>query len=104
MTEKTPANRGPSAPSSIAPQAAILALALVVSGPGALAGPLDLLDRNGSFVSIESYAPNIVRVTLATDKDTVLAPPGYGILAKPDAKGWKHQVTASGNEFSSESL
>jgi alpha-D-xyloside xylohydrolase len=84
--------------------AAVLALALAESGATAMAAPLDLLDRNGSLVSIESYAPNIIRVTLATDKDTVLAPPGYGILAQPDDRGWKHQVTPSGDEFSSDSL
>ena len=84
--------------------AALLALALAVYGPSATAAPLGLLDRNGSLVAIESYAPNIIRVTLATDKDTVLAPPGYGIVAKPDDRGWKHQVTASGDEFSSDSL
>jgi alpha-D-xyloside xylohydrolase len=47
------------------------------------AAPLALLDRNGSLVSIESYAPNIVRVTLGTGKHTVLEPPGYGISANP---------------------
>jgi len=81
-----------------------LVLSLAASGAGAAAAPLALLDRNGSLVSIESYAPNIVRVTLGTDKDTVLAPPGYGFLAQPDDRGWKHQVTASGDELSSGSL
>ena len=81
---------------------AVLALiALAAMGSSAMAAPLALLDRNGSLVSIESYAPNIVRVTLGTDKDTVLEPPGYGISAKPDDRGWKHQATAAGDEFSS---
>src|SRR3569833_2095293 len=84
--------------------ASVLAVALAASCPNAMAAPLGLLGRNGSLVSIESNAPNIIRVTLATDKDTVLAPPGYGIVAKPDDRGWKHQVTASGDEFSSDSL
>ena len=84
--------------------AALLVLALAAYGPSGTAAPMGLLDRNGSLVSIETYAPNIIRVTLATDEDTVLAPPGYGVLAKPDERGWKHQVTASGDEFSSDSL
>lgn len=37
---------------------------------------------------LEPYAPNIVRVTLSLQRDSALAPPGYGILAKPDAAGW----------------
>jgi alpha-D-xyloside xylohydrolase len=69
-----------------------------------MAAPLALLDRHGSLVAIEGYAPNIVRVTLATDKDTVLEPPGYGISAKPDARGWKYATTATGDDFSSEVL
>ena len=64
--------------------------------------PPTLLDRNGSLVSIESYAPNIVRITVGTDKDMVLAPPGYGISAAPDQRGWRHQATAAGDKFSSE--
>jgi alpha-D-xyloside xylohydrolase len=102
MTDKTLSNRGRCRRAGITVPAAVLALALLAQT--AMAAPLGLLDRNGSLVSIESYAPNIVRVTLGTDKDTVLAPSGYGILAKPDDRGWSHQVTASGDEFSSEVL
>ena len=83
--------------------ALILVMAAVV-GSRAMAAPLALLDRNGSLVSIESYGPNIVRVTLGVDKDTVLAPPGFGIIATADDRGWKHQATAAGDEFSSEEL
>jgi alpha-D-xyloside xylohydrolase len=78
-----------------------LALLLVVAPGFAAAAPLALLDRNGSQVSIEGYAPNIVRVTLSTDKDQALAPPGFGIIAAADATGWKHQTLTSGDEFSS---
>ena len=86
-----------------------LALIVILAGPGALAAapattpgsPPVLLDRNGSLVAVESYAPNILRVTLGTDKDTVLEPPGFGISATADARGWKHQATASGDQFSS---
>ena len=34
----------------------------------AKADPLATLDRNGSLVAIEPYAPNIVRVTIALDR------------------------------------
>jgi alpha-D-xyloside xylohydrolase len=79
-----------------------LALTLVVAPGFAPAAPLALLDRNGSHVSIEAYAPNIVRVTLSTDRDLALAPPGFGFIAAADATGWKHRTTATGDELSSE--
>ena len=51
------------------------------------AAPFGLLDRNGSYVSIEPYAPNIVRVTLSVDKNLALAAPGYGFIGAADAAG-----------------
>jgi alpha-D-xyloside xylohydrolase len=76
-------------------------LLLIVAQGFAVAAPLALLDRNGSHVSVEAYAPNIVRITLSVDKDLALAPPGFGIIAATDATGWKHRTTVSGDEFSS---
>jgi alpha-D-xyloside xylohydrolase len=79
-----------------------LALIFITARGFAVAAPLALLDRNGSHVSIEAYAPNVVRVTLSIDKDLALAPPGFGIIAPADATGWKHRTLPSGDEFSSE--
>jgi alpha-D-xyloside xylohydrolase len=79
-------------------------LILVMTGQFAAAEPLALMDRNGSQVSIEGYAPNIVRVTIALGTDLVLAPPGPGIVAAADPTGWQHRSTASGDEFSSETM
>lgn len=57
-------------------------LALAAAAPvGALAAPAALLDRNGAWVSVEAYGPNVVHVTIAADKDA-LKGPGYGILAQ----------------------
>jgi alpha-D-xyloside xylohydrolase len=81
-----------------------LALAVLLTGDFALSAPLALLDRNGSYVSIEPYGPNIVRVTLSVDADLALASPGYGIIAAADATGWKHRKTAAGDEFSSNDM
>jgi len=67
-----------------------------------VATPLALLDRGGSQVLIESYAPNIVRITISLDKDQALAPPGFGIIGSADGTGWQQRITASGDEFSSE--
>ncbi|GFE87616.1 hypothetical protein GCM10011488_25700 [Steroidobacter agaridevorans] len=85
-------------------RAALAALALMCSSGVVTAEPLGLLDRNGSFVAIEPYAPNVVRVTLSLEKERVVAPPGYGFVANPDAKGWKHDVAASGDIYSSAAL
>jgi alpha-D-xyloside xylohydrolase len=82
----------------------LVALALMCSSGVVTAEPLGLLDRNGSYVAIEPYAPNIVRVTLSLEKERVVAPAGYGFSASPDAKGWKHDVTASGDVYSSPAL
>ena len=79
----------------------VLALVLLLSARLAVAAPLALLDRGGSQVSIESYAPNIVRITLSLEKDLALAPPGFGIIAGADDTGWTHRNTTSGEEFSS---
>ena len=92
LTRRTPATQ--SAP--------LWALALVLCVRFAVAAPLALLDRGGSQVSIEGYAPNIVRITISLDKDLALAPPGYGLIATSDNTAWKHRTTASGDEFSSE--
>jgi alpha-D-xyloside xylohydrolase len=82
----------------------LLALSLIMTSHCAQATPLALLDRNGTLVSVESYAPNIIRVTLGTDKDAVLAPPGFGIIATADDRGWQHRSTESDDEFSSAAL
>jgi len=70
----------------------------------AIAAPLALLDRNGSYVAIEAYAPDIVRVTISPEKDLALAPPGYGFIGAADGNGWKHKVSESGDVFTSSAL
>jgi alpha-D-xyloside xylohydrolase len=85
--------------------AASAALALGLLFP-AVAGaePLATVDRYGAFVSVEPYAPNIVRVTIATDKDLSAAKPGYGLIAQPEAAGWRHGTDAGGDVFTSSQL
>jgi len=67
----------------------------------ALAAPLATVERNGSLVSVEPYAPNVVRVTIALDHTLSDSAPGYGIVAKSDASGWNHTSSAAGDTFSS---
>ena len=79
-------------------------LAGVAWAGSAMATPLATVDRNGSLVAIEPYAPNVVRVTIALDHGLSDAKPGYGIVAKSDAAGWSHSTSASGDTFSSNAV
>ncbi|MGH8180212.1 MAG: hypothetical protein ACRETR_04445, partial [Steroidobacteraceae bacterium] len=58
--------------------------ALLLGGP-CLAAPV-VLSRNGAYVAVESYAPNIVRITIAADYAMAAAPPGYGFVAAADSR------------------
>ncbi|TQK10439.1 glycoside hydrolase family 31 protein [Herbaspirillum sp. SJZ107] len=83
---------------------AALASALAFT-PAAFAAPLTTLDRNGAWVSVEAYGPNIVHVTIAADKDQVLKGPGYGILAKAAENGaFRHSRAADGDTFASSGM
>src|SRR5580698_5423406 len=81
----------------------VFCITLAFAGQAA-AAPFGLLDRNGSYVSIEPYAPNIVRVTLSVDKTLAVAPPGYGFIGAADAAGWTHPTAVSGDVFSSPAM
>ena len=59
-----------------------------------------VLDRGGSTIVLEPYAPNILRVTLSLLKQPALAPPGYGFTAAPSAAGWSHQQGEQGDTYS----
>jgi alpha-D-xyloside xylohydrolase len=85
-------------------RALLIAAMLSVASGGALAEPLALLDRNGSYVAVEAYGPNILRITLAQEKVLALAPPGYGFVGTPSADGWRHEVRGDRDVFSSEQM
>jgi alpha-D-xyloside xylohydrolase len=70
----------------------------------AQAEPMATVDRNGSLVAIEPYAPNIVRVTIAVDRALADAAPGPGPNAKANATGWTHRTDPSGDVFASSAL
>ncbi|HVN06941.1 MAG TPA: TIM-barrel domain-containing protein [Bryobacteraceae bacterium] len=50
-----------------------------------------VLQRDGSTIVFEPYAPNIIRVTLSLIKDRATAAPGYGFIGTPSADGWHRQ-------------
>jgi alpha-D-xyloside xylohydrolase len=60
-----------------------------------------VLDREGTTVTLEPYAPNILRITMSTLKEQAMAKPGYGIVAAAAPAGWEHQTTANGDSYQS---
>ena len=56
-----------------------------------------VLDRDGSAIVLEPYAPNIIRVTLSRLKDKATAAPGFGFNATASSTGWKHEVDVRGD-------
>jgi alpha-D-xyloside xylohydrolase len=54
------------------------------------------LDRNGQTITVEAYAPNVVRITLSMIASEATAKPGYGVVATPETAGWNHATAASG--------
>jgi alpha-D-xyloside xylohydrolase len=82
----------------------LLAAGASLLSVSAAAQPMATVDRHGSLVAVEPYAPNIVRVTIALDRALADAAPGYGIIGKPDTSGWTHRTDASGDVFASSAL
>jgi alpha-D-xyloside xylohydrolase len=62
------------------------------------------LERNEATVTVEPYAPNIVRVTLSLDKARALAGPGFGFVASPAGAGWTASSDATGDVLRSDRM
>ena len=82
---------------------AFVCLSLFAAG-SALAQKQIVLERRDATVTLEAYAPNIVRVTMSLKKDAALAPPGYGITAKPSDEGWSYTHTDKTDTYKSAQL
>lgn len=82
--------------------AALAALGLFTTQ--AMAATQTVVERNGAYVGVETYAPNIVRITLGTDRATAASAPGYGFIGKTDDKGFSHTANENGDDFGSASL
>jgi alpha-glucosidase/alpha-D-xyloside xylohydrolase len=63
----------------------------------AQSGPV-VFELQGRVISLVPYAPNILRVTMSSDKAGAMSGPGYGIIAEPNAEGWTHEKDAAGND------
>src|SRR5579875_910210 len=80
--------------------AALMLLSLLAAA-GAHAQKQLVLSRQDATVSLEPYAPNIVRITISFSKDAATAKPGYGITAAPAESGWHYEHTDTLDTFSS---
>lgn len=79
----------------------VSSLALAVA---AQAAPIATLDRDGAWVRVEAYGPNVIHVTIAADK-AELNRPSYGILADhADNSGFHQTSAADGDSFASSAL
>ncbi len=90
----------------LTPRKTLAALALAQAfAPASFAAPPVTLDRNGAWVAVEAYGPNIVHVTIAADKAEVLKGPGFGILPKnADNGAFRHSAGAAGDTFTSSGM
>ena len=61
-------------------------------------GPALVLERSHGTIVLEPYAPNILRITMSTEKAAAASVPGYGFVAKPAAEGWTHERDADGSD------
>ena len=59
------------------------------------------LERDGSTIVLEPYAPNILRVTLSLARKSALAAPGYGFVATPANSGWSAGQTEKADVYQS---
>ena len=76
-------------------------LVLLLAAAGACAQEQVVLKRGNATVALESYAPNIVRITISLDKPAALAPPGYGIVARANDAGWQYTHSATMDTYAS---
>jgi alpha-glucosidase/alpha-D-xyloside xylohydrolase len=58
-----------------------------------------VLERDGRMISVEPYAPNILRITISTDTAAAKSAPGYGFVATPAMDGWTHEHDAEGADI-----
>ena len=73
-------------------------LTVLLGGIAFAQGTPLVLERNGRVISLVPYAPNILRVTMSSDKGAATGAPGYGFAATPSTEGWTHQRDADGGD------
>jgi alpha-D-xyloside xylohydrolase len=74
----------------------VVLLAVSLGGMAMAQGAPLVLERRGRVISLEPYAPGILRVTMSSDRAAATDVPGYGFVAKPSAEGWTHERDPEG--------
>jgi alpha-D-xyloside xylohydrolase len=82
----------------------LILAAVAMAQPAAASAQPVALERDGSTIALEAYAPNVVRVTLSLDRKEALAGPGYGFVATPQPGGWTHETSSEGDVYRSPRL
>jgi alpha-D-xyloside xylohydrolase len=90
-------------PKAFRPSRNVLFCAILFAANLAAQSPL-VLERGGATITLEPYAPNIIRITLSLIKADAMAPPGYGFTATPSPQSWKRDTSASGEVYASSRL
>jgi len=57
-----------------------------------------VFERDNRTIVLEPFGPNILRITLSSQKPAALAAPGYGIIGTPSMAGWTHEQDSAGYE------
>ena len=79
---------------------AAMALLLVLA-PLACADTSDqgnrfVFERDNRTIVLESFGPNVLRVTLSSEKSAAFGLPGYGIVGTRSMGGWTHEQDSAG--------
>jgi alpha-D-xyloside xylohydrolase len=86
----------------ILPPFSITLFMLLVGAPVSVSGQQSaspfVVERQNRTIAVEPYAPNIVRITLSSEKPAALASPGYGFIGAPSAAGWSREGTSEAGE------
>ena len=70
---------------------------LLPHAASAQAGPF-VLERDGRVISVQPYAPNILRVSMSVDREAATGAAGYGFVARSSMEGWTHEHDAEGGD------
>lgn len=58
-----------------------------------------ILSREGRTLVLEPYAPNIIRITMSSEKTSALAAAGYGFVGEPSMTGWTQDHDSGGYDI-----
>jgi alpha-D-xyloside xylohydrolase len=96
-TEMTPTTFSFRSLKNVSRLSALLAAIFLIAAIPALAQQPLIITRSGETISLEPYAPNIIRVTLSLQKDQATAVPGYGFVGAPSFNDWS-RTQANGDD------